>query len=163
MKQTGYLPSQHPPCKRRALPLLRSRAEVPSGEPWGTAEALTSMTSTSALVKSMFSSLGRGTPAPSTPVGHKPAQLSAAGGGVPAELLPGAWSPAPSSLCANPSLHERKALRKGFVSWDLVHRQNSLSFSPARVKQKRQGARSPGGPLLCDMWVRLLAKCCHLK
>lgn len=32
-------------------------------------------------VKSMFSSLRRGTPSPSTPVGHKPAQHSATGGG----------------------------------------------------------------------------------
>ena len=102
VKQMGYLPSEHPLCKRRALPLLRSGAEVPLGEPQGAAEALTSMTSTSALVKSMFSSLGRGTPAPSTPVGHKPAQLSATGGGVTAELLPGARSPTPSSLCATP-------------------------------------------------------------
>lgn len=89
---------------------------MPVRETRGTVRALTSMTLTSALVKSMFSSLGRGTPAPSTPVGHKPAQLSVA------ELLPGSQSPTPSSLCANPSLRECKALWKGFVWWDLALR-----------------------------------------
>lgn len=76
------------------------------------------MTSMSALVKSMFISLGRGIPALSTSAGHKPAQLSTVGGEVTAELLPEAHFPTPFSLGTKSSLHQHKALWTGFVPWD---------------------------------------------
>ena len=60
-------------------------------------------------VKSMFSSLGRGTPSPSTHVGHKPAQHSVMGQEVTAELLPRSQSQTPSPLCAAP-VSSRKCL-----------------------------------------------------
>ena len=125
---------------------------MPAGQLWGAAEALTSMTLTSAWLKSMFSSLGRGTPAPSTPVGHKPAQPHG----------PGAWPPTPSSLSANPSLHGCKVFQKGFAQRDAACRQSASPLAPA--SEAAGGGQPPGGavgPLFGAVGVRLPAKRCH--
>lgn len=81
VKQRGHFSSEHPPCKPRAR-----GAGVPGGI-LGQTPSLTSMMSIFALVKSTFSSLGSGTPTPSTPVGHKPS--SAPWKGCHSRVLPG--------------------------------------------------------------------------
>lgn len=69
-------------------------------------------------VKSIFSSLWRGTPSPSTPVGHKPPQHSATGRvGVTAELLPRSQSQTPSPLCAAPVSSRRPVVKQRGQGW----------------------------------------------